>query len=175
MRGFWVLTLGVLIILLGVGNAGAVTEKELFKQEHLQGGLPAISLVDFLLGLPATALAGLRPLERRVALHIPCSSPHDRSRELLERIPGIDLVELPDNAVCCGAAGSYLLTQPALSLRLGNDKIERLRQTQAQILVTSNTGCALQFRQLSEQAGLDVEILHPAELIARQLGIDDGA
>ena len=38
MRGFWVLTLGVLIILLGVGSAGAVTEKELFKHEHLQGG-----------------------------------------------------------------------------------------------------------------------------------------
>ena len=144
-------------------------------QEHLQSRLPVIGLVDFLLGLPAAALAGLRPLERRVALHIPCSSQRDRSRELLERIPGIDLVDLPDNAICCGAAGSYLLTQPTLSLRLGNDKIERLRQTQAQILVTSNTGCALQFRQLSEQAGLDVEVMHPAELIARQLGIDNAA
>lgn len=143
--------------------------------EHLQGRLPVISLVDFLLGLPETALAGLQPLERRVALHIPCTGRNDRSRALLGRIPGIDLVELPDNAVCCGAAGSYLLTQPALSVRLGEDKIERLRRVQAQILVTGNTGCALQFRQLIGEAGLDVEVMHPAELIARQLGIDNVA
>jgi glycolate oxidase iron-sulfur subunit len=137
--------------------------------EHLQSRLPVIGLTDFLLGLPAETLSRLRPLKQRVALHLPCTSRHDRSRALLEHIPGIDLVELPDNAICCGAAGSYLLTQPQLSTRLGDDKIERLLQTQAKILLTSNTGCALQFRQLIEQAGVDVEVMHPVELIARQL------
>jgi LPS-assembly protein len=38
VRRYWILTVGVLIILLGAGSAGAVTEKELFKNEHLQGG-----------------------------------------------------------------------------------------------------------------------------------------
>jgi LPS-assembly protein len=38
VRRYWVLAVGVLIILLGVGSAGAVTEKELFQHENLQGG-----------------------------------------------------------------------------------------------------------------------------------------
>ena len=137
--------------------------------EHLQGHLPVIGLTDFLLDLPEETLHGMLPLQKRVALHIPCTSKNDRSRELLGRIPDIELVELPDNAICCGAAGSYLLSQPTLSARLGSDKIERLLQTRAEILLTSNTGCALQFRQQIEQAGIELEVLHPVELIARQL------
>jgi glycolate oxidase iron-sulfur subunit len=137
--------------------------------EHLDSPLPVSGLVDFLLDLPAEALAPLKPLPRRVALHIPCSSRNDQSRRLLQRIPGIELVELPENHICCGAAGSYLLTQPDASVRLGKTKIEHLRASEAELLVTGNTGCALQFRQLIEEEGLAVEVVHPLQLFARQL------
>ena len=137
--------------------------------EQHQSPLPVVSLVDFLLGLPADTLSNLLPLTQRVAVHIPCTSRKDRSIELLQRIPQIQLTELADNELCCGAAGSYLLTQPELSSQLGRDKIERLESAQVEILVTVNTGCALQFRQQIQAAGLAIEVLHPAELIARQL------
>jgi glycolate oxidase iron-sulfur subunit len=137
--------------------------------ENNQSPLPVVSLTDFLLGLPAEALSTLHPLQQRVAVHTPCTSRKDRSLELLQRIPQIQLIELADNDICCGAAGSYLLTQAELSSRLGRDKIERLKSTQAEILVTVNTGCALQFRQQILASGLAIEVLHPAELIARQL------
>ncbi len=138
-------------------------------EQHLQSPLPVIDLADFLLAQPPASLAPLKPLNGRVALHQPCSRQNDRSRLLLEGIPGIDLVELPENGVCCGAAGSALLTQPELSTALGSAKLEHLRTSGARILVTSNTGCALQFRQLIQAAGLPVEVLHPAQLLARQL------
>jgi glycolate oxidase iron-sulfur subunit len=137
---------------------------------HLSSPLPVTGLVDFLLDLPAESLPSLKPLPHRVALHIPCSSRSDQSRRLLELIPGIELIELPENHICCGAAGSYLLTQPDASVRLGNAKIEHLRASEAALLVTGNTGCALQFRQLIEAQGLSVEVLHPIQLFARQLG-----
>lgn len=137
--------------------------------QHLDSPLPITGLVDFLLGLPAESLPPLKPLSSRVALHIPCSSREDRSRQLLSRIPGIELIDLPENEICCGAAGTYLLTQPATSTTLGNAKIEQLRASSAGILLTSNTGCALQFRQLIQEAGLMIEVLHPAQLFARQL------
>jgi len=142
---------------------------QLEMQRHLESPLPVTGLIDFLLALPPASLAALQPLNRRVALHLPCSGQDDRSRQLLAGIPGIDLVELSENGVCCGAAGSVLLTQPTLSTTLGSAKIEHLRDSGAHILVTTNTGCALQFRQLIAEAGLAVEVLHPAQLIARQL------
>ena len=136
---------------------------------QLERPLPVIGLSDFLLTLPAGSLPPLKPLPQRVAVHVPCTSRDDRSSELLELIPGIELVALPENDVCCGAAGTYLLTQPEASLSLGSAKIERLRATGAPILVTGNTGCALQFRQLIRSAGLAVEVLHPIQLIARAM------
>ncbi len=138
-------------------------------QQHLDSPRPIVGLVDFLLSQPQAAFSDLRAMTRRVAVHLPCSSRDDHSRELLGRIPGIDLVDLPENDICCGAAGSYLLTQPELSARLGNAKIEHLRVSGAEILVTTNTGCALQFRQLIREAGLTIEVLHPAQLLARLL------
>ncbi len=136
---------------------------------HLDSPLPVTALTDFLLSLPAGSLAPLQPLRQRVALHIPCTGRGDRSRQLLERIPDIELIELPENALCCGAAGTYLLTQAETSISLGSAKIEHLRASGAEILVTSNTGCALQFRQLLREAGLGVEVLHPMQLLFRQM------
>ena len=128
-----------------------------------------IPLVDFLLRQPPSVFSSLKPLPQRVALHRPCSAPGDRSRELLERIPHIDLVDLPENHLCCGAAGSYLLTQPEASRDFGLAKIEQLRACGAELLVTGNTGCAMQFRDLIREKALPVEVLHPVELLSRQL------
>ncbi len=139
---------------------------------HLDSPIPVVDLTDFLLQLPPESLPPLLPLKAKVALHIPCSSRHDQSRQLLERIPEITLIDLPENAFCCGAAGSYLLTQPAASDQLGHAKIEHLRASGVHILVTGNTGCALQFRRLIQAAGMQVEVLHPVELFARQLAPD---
>jgi glycolate oxidase iron-sulfur subunit len=84
-------------------------------------------------------------------------------------IPSLEVMELPDNDICCGSAGSYLITQPELSRQFGQDKLKHLKTTAPDILVTSNTGCAIQFRILIEQAKLDIEVLHPIELINRHL------
>jgi glycolate oxidase iron-sulfur subunit len=137
--------------------------------QHLDSPLPVTSLVDFLLDLNPAAIPALQPLTQRVALHRPCSGPEDRSRELLARIPQIELIDLPANHLCCGAAGSYLLTQPEASRDFGLAKIEPLRASGCRLLITSNTGCALQFRELIREAGLEMEVLHPIELLRRQL------
>ncbi|MET0052721.1 MAG: (Fe-S)-binding protein [Candidatus Thiodiazotropha sp.] len=129
---------------------------------------PLLSIVEFLLRIPEQQFPALTPLNVTAALHLPCSARDDRSMELLSRIPGLNLVLLPENAVCCGAAGSYLVTQPLLSRQLGLKKIDHLNATQARILLTTNTGCAMQFRELISEAGLSIEVLHPAELILRQ-------
>jgi len=115
-------------------------------------------------------------LARRVAVHTPCSQVHvlrqgDAPIRLLQRIPGLDLVALSDNERCCGGAGGYLLTQPEWAARLRQPKIDHLVELGADILVTSNIGCALHLRAGLRERGMDIEVIHPVELISQQITV----
>jgi glycolate oxidase iron-sulfur subunit len=48
-------------------------------------------------------------------------------------------------------------------------KIASLAALAPAILVTTNTGCALHLTAGVREAGLSIEVLHPVELIARQM------
>lgn len=115
-----------------------------------------------------------KPLFKRVALHTPCSLAYPlkggaHPARLLRHIPGLELLTMPEDGRCCGAAGAYMLTQPEMSDRLREDKLRALRALRPDILVTSNVGCALHLRAGIRAAGLEVEVLHPVALLARQL------
>jgi glycolate oxidase iron-sulfur subunit len=140
-------------------------------KEHEASYLPVIDVVDFIINQIKTRRihTNFEPASSRVALHSPCSTRKDQTQKLLRLIPGLRIQVLPDNGICCGAAGSYMITQPQISRRLGQDKLEHLETVAPDILITSNTGCALQFRLLINQAKLEIEVLHPIELINRQL------
>lgn len=112
----------------------------------------------------------LRALPQTVWLHLPCSQRNvvrsgSATESLLRLIPGLDLRPLPGNDQCCGAAGRYHLDQPGMATQLRDDKIAAIRASGARIVLTSNVGCALWLRA----ANPDIELLHPLELLARQL------
>ena len=65
-------------------------------------------------------------------------------RQLLAKIPGLRLVELPETDLCCGAAGTYNLTEPDMAARLSQRKLQNIVSTGARVVVTSNAGCLLQ-------------------------------
>jgi glycolate oxidase iron-sulfur subunit len=112
------------------------------------------------------------PLPLRVAYDDPCHLLHgqkiaDAPRALLRSIPGLELIDLPGHRDCCGAAGIYNLVRPEMSERLLERKVEALRQTRVDALATGNPGCILQIAAGARAAGLEVEVLHPVELLAR--------
>jgi len=116
----------------------------------------------------------LKPLPRRVAVHNPCTLANVLKQDqapyaLLKRIPGAEIVALPENNVCCGGAGAYPLTQPDMARRLRQDKIRHLREMAPDILVTSNIGCTLQLGAGVRDAVLGIEVLHPVVLLERQI------
>ncbi len=119
----------------------------------------------------------LAPLAMRVAVHDPCTMKNVLQKthapyHLLEKIPAVQLCPLGENNLCCGAAGTYLLTQSEMAEKLRANKLESLRQILPEILVTSNIGCALHLLDGIGTTDLKVEVLHPVVLIERQLRID---
>jgi glycolate oxidase iron-sulfur subunit len=123
----------------------------------------------------ALAAAAPRTQAMRVTWDDPCHLVHGQRirrepRELLRRVPGLQLVEMPDAESCCGSAGIYALARPDDAQRVLDPKIESLRATGASVLVTANPGCQIQWESGVRRAGLAVRVLHLAEVLDAAVG-----
>jgi glycolate oxidase iron-sulfur subunit len=110
------------------------------------------------------------PLPLRVAYHDACHLQHaqgiwDQPRRALGLVPQLEIVEIPEAAVCCGSAGIYNLVEPGPARQLGDRKAQNLLATGAHLLVTSNPGCLLQIRNALARAGSDLPVRHFVEVI----------
>jgi len=110
-------------------------------------------------------------VHKKVAYDQPCHLLHGQQigagvvERLLEKIPGLELVNLRDSDRCCGSGGVYNLLQPSMAQTIQAEKCEAILESGADTVVTGNPGCAMQIR-----AGLandDIEVLHPVELLDR--------
>jgi glycolate oxidase iron-sulfur subunit len=160
-----------------VGVASGCTA-QLLEYELLAGSAGAAfgrrvrDLGGFLLAHPKFATLAFAPLEARVLVHTPCTQRNvvkapDTTRRLLERIPGLALEAL--DSACCGAAGSYFVTQPAMADALLAPKLEAARRAQPVLLVSSNVGCAMHLAAGMRRAGITARVSHPLALLAEQL------
>ena len=87
-------------------------------------------------------------------------------RDILKSIPGLELVEMEGADSCCGGAGSYGFSHPAMSGRIAAAKVEQIQASGADILAVSCPACTLQLGAGLRRAGSPVRVLHPVELLA---------
>lgn len=100
-------------------------------------------LVEVLQAEPLEQL-GVRS-EQRLAFHCPCTLQHALKlggtvESVLTRL-GFHLTAVPDSHLCCGSAGTYSITQPALSRQLRDNKMAALESGSPAIIATANIGC----------------------------------
>ena len=86
-------------------------------------------------------------------------------RELLRKIPGVQLHEPIDASLCCGSAGIYNMLQPETADELGRQKANNLINTGASIIASPNPGCSMQIQKHLDLKGSKVKLLHPIELL----------
>jgi glycolate oxidase iron-sulfur subunit len=160
------------IVGVASGCSAQLLEYELLLGEEGGGFARRVrDLGGFLLEHPRFEALRFAPLDARVLLHTPCTQRNvvkapDTTRRLLERIPGLK-VEALDSA-CCGAAGSYFVTQPDMADALLEPKLAAARRAQPRYVVSSNVGCAMHLAAGLRRAGLTARVVHPLELLARQ-------
>jgi glycolate oxidase iron-sulfur subunit len=117
---------------------------------------------------------------RRVAYHDPCHLAHAQGvrsapRDLLAAIPGITLVPMEDEDLCCGSAGHYNVMQPAMARALVARKVAAIRASGADLVATANAGCALQLEAGLRAAGLATPVRHVLDLLAEAYADRAGA
>lgn len=128
---------------------------------------------EFLMTIPLKKPAA--GLEARVTYHDPCHLRRGQGiwkepRALLQLIDGIDFIDLPEADWCCGSAGSQLITHYETSLKVLNRKLDNIEETKAAYIASGCPGCQMQLNVGVRQRGLDVQIVHPVELLDRAYG-----
>jgi glycolate oxidase iron-sulfur subunit len=118
--------------------------------------------------------ARLKPLPLQVTYHDPCHIAHCQGirkepRELLKLVPGLVYRELEAADACCGSAGTYNITKAEMSDRILQRKLDTVRASGAEILVTSNPGCLLQLKKGLAVHLPGVKIMHLTEVLARSM------
>jgi glycolate oxidase iron-sulfur subunit len=143
---------------------------------HLKDhGLPALDVTE---ALRDAALPTLHPLELTVAYQDSCHLRHAQRlpaawRPLLERIPGLRVVEPAEQDLCCGSAGIYNVTQPEAARALGDRKAANVIATEPDAYASANPGCLVQVSQALARARRPLPALHPVELLdASMRGVD---
>lgn len=103
-------------------------------------------------------------ISKRVAYHPPCTLQHGQQiRGKVEgvlRAVGVDVQLCGDSHLCCGSAGTYSVMQPELSYQLRDNKLAKLAETKAEMIVSANIGCLTHL-----QSGTDTPVKHWIELI----------
>jgi len=113
---------------------------------------------------------GSSPL--RIAYHDPCHLAHGQGvrrepRELLRQLPGAELVELANADWCCGSAGIYNLTHPAMAAAQLERKLDTIEQAVPDLVVASNPGCLLHMERGARARGIGARMVHIAEVLGR--------
>jgi len=115
----------------------------------------------------------------RATYQDPCHLVHGQGirrqpRDLLRRIPGLELVEMEGSDRCCGSAGVYNLIQPEYSRHFLDEKMEAVGRTGADLVVAPNPGCMLQIAAGVRARGLRMHVHHLIDLLDRSYSSADG-
>ncbi len=132
------------------------------------------SIFNKILAEKTARLSGTNLPPQRIFYHDPC---HLRfgpgitaePRDLLSRLPGVTLVELPGGPQCCGQGGLFNIAHPELSHKISRRLIEHFESLNADVVTTTCSGCLLQWQHLKSTFNLDLEVIHLALFLARFL------
>ena len=127
-----------------------------------------VDITELLASLPVDPPRAV--LVRKVTYQDPCHLAHaqritSQPREVLNAIPGLELVEMEQSTMCCGSAGIYSVIQPELSGQILDRKLDNIIATGAEQVATANPGCMSQIEQGLKRRGVAQRVCHVVDLL----------
>ncbi|MCS7278331.1 MAG: (Fe-S)-binding protein, partial [Aquificaceae bacterium] len=89
--------------------------------------------------------------------------------ELMERIEGDQVKKAEKDKSCCGFAGLFSITNPRMSEQIQKEKVEDLRKTKADLVLTTCPGCVLNLKDGVKRHKVNQEVMHLADYLAETL------
>jgi heterodisulfide reductase subunit D len=115
----------------------------------------------------------LKEINTTVTYHDPCdlgrnSGVFEEPREVLNAIPGLKMVELPMNrqlSVCCGGGGNLEMTNPELSGKIAQMKLDSIENTGADTVVTACQQCVRTIATRARRQGKKLNVMDLTEIL----------
>lgn len=130
-------------------------------------------LVSFLEAQTEKMPFSVDPLPEPVTVHRFCQSGnilgHTDELGRLLSAAGIQVVNQAEPSVCCGFGGSTSVTSPGVSEAIAARKLKSLQAAGVATVVTDNPGCVLHLQGVLDAAGVEMKVLHPAEILEQRL------
>jgi Fe-S oxidoreductase len=153
-----------------------------FKNEYPEfgGNFEVVHFAQYLAELIKQGRLNLtKEVNKRVAYHDPCylgrhNNIYDEPREILNSIPGIELVEMPNygkNSLCCGGGGGRIWLETKKGERFSDLRIEQAVEVGASILAVACPYCMLNFEDsvLTLGKSESIEVRDIAELVQQAI------
>ena len=150
--------------------------KLLYPKLNIKMNFEVLHLVEYLDRLSQEGrIKFTREVPMKVTYHDPChlgryADIYDAPRNILRRIPGIELVEMQrsrEHSWCCGAGGGVKQAYPEFSLWTAEERIKEAKDTGATALVTSCPWCEKNFKDAAREYGENFEVYDIAEIAAQ--------
>jgi L-lactate dehydrogenase complex protein LldE len=114
--------------------------------------------------------------EARVTYHDSCHGLRElglsgQGRRLLAGIEGVELVEMAWPDRCCGFGGAFSLRMPEVATAMADDKLAQAAETEADVMVTGDTGCLMHLAGRMTRTGSTMRPKHLATLLAEARGL----
>jgi L-lactate dehydrogenase complex protein LldE len=88
-----------------------------------------------------------------------------KPRALLEKVAGIEFVEPARWDECCGFGGTFSVFEPAVSVKMGRDKVADQAHAGAEYIVSADSSCLLHQKGCAEGIGNRIKFMHVARIL----------
>ena len=91
---------------------------------------------------------------------------YEEPRKLLKSVKGVELVEMENSEACCGFGGIFSIKNSDISAALLQEKIDRIRATDAKVVVANDVGCLMHIAGGLSRQNLTIKTRHIAQILA---------
>jgi L-lactate dehydrogenase complex protein LldE len=91
--------------------------------------------------------------------------PFSKTETLLRMVQGLELIPLDREDECCGFGGTFCVTEEAVSVKMGKDRISDHRRHGAEFITGSDMSCLMHLEGILKRQKSPLKVLHIAEIL----------
>lgn len=133
-----------------------------------------IELSDFLVNVLNKDYFGAE-LEGKAVYHDSCAGLREckikaEPRALLEKVHGLELLEMPDSETCCGFGGTFAVKFEGISSAMAQQKVNNALAVGAEYIISTDTSCLMHLQAYIDKENLKIKTMHLADVLAHGWG-----
>jgi len=107
---------------------------------------------------------GLRGLKLGKSSELMTES-YNKVRGLLEKANGIELIKLDREDECCGFGGTFSIFEPAISAKMGKERVHDHLRNGAEIITATDMSCLMHMEGIIRRKNENIKVVHIAEIL----------